>query len=116
MTASCFLDRIAALIPLARKDGHCYFAVLAPNSLCRAVVKAQAGRQVAEGSKALWPKNVQLLPVQCRRPGGVLFGGLVAGVHIASVCARVQQVRQPGAPGWVHHRPGGGVADTGTCL
>ena len=44
LSASEFLDRIAALIPPPRKYRHRYFVVLAPNSPWRALVTAQAGR------------------------------------------------------------------------
>nr|WP_299104748.1 transposase [uncultured Bradyrhizobium sp.] len=43
LSASEFLDRVAALIPPPRKHRHRYFGVLAPNSPWRAQVVAQAG-------------------------------------------------------------------------
>ena len=55
----------------------------------------------------------------CRRhaagTGSALYVGAVAGEHLRSVCAPVQQVRRAGAPGRVHHKAGDGAADTGTC-
>ena len=44
LSASEFLDRIAALMPPPHKHQHRYFGVLAPNSPWRALVTAQAGR------------------------------------------------------------------------
>ncbi len=41
LSASEFLDRVAALIPPPRKHRHRYFGVLAPNSPWRALVAAQ---------------------------------------------------------------------------
>ena len=52
LSASEFLDRVAALIPPPRKHRHRYFGVLAPNSPWRAQVVAQAGRKPGAGSKA----------------------------------------------------------------
>ena len=46
LSASEFLDRVAALIPPPRKHPHRYFGVLVPNSPWRALVVAQAGRKL----------------------------------------------------------------------
>ena len=59
LSASEFLDRVAALIPPPRKHRHRYFGALAPNSPWRAQVVAQAGRKLGAGSKALRPKIVR---------------------------------------------------------
>ena len=59
LSASEFLDRVAALIPPPRKHRHRYFGVLAPNSPWRALLVAQAGRKLGAGSKAPWPKTVR---------------------------------------------------------
>ena len=59
LSASEFLDRVAALIPPPRKHRHCYFGVLAPNSPLRAQVAANAGRKPGAGSKAPRPKTVR---------------------------------------------------------
>ena len=59
LSASEFLDRVAALIPPPRKHRHRYFGVLAPNSPWRAQVVAQAGRKPGAGSKAPRPKTVR---------------------------------------------------------
>ena len=59
LSASEFLDRVAALIPPHRKHQHRYFGVLAPNSPWRALVAANAGRKPGAGSKAPWPKTVR---------------------------------------------------------
>ena len=45
LSASEFLDRVAALIPPPRKHRQRYFGVLAPNSPWRALVTAQAIRR-----------------------------------------------------------------------
>ena len=63
-----FLDRIAALIPPPRKHRQRYFGVLAPNSSWRALVTAQAGRQLTAGSKAPRPKPVREV-AGATRPG-----------------------------------------------
>ena len=60
LSASEFLDRIAALIPPPRKHRHRYFGVLAPNSPWRA--------QVTAGSKAPRPKLVREV-AGATRPG-----------------------------------------------
>ena len=59
LSASEFLDRVAALIPPPRKHRHRYFGVLAPNSPWRALVAANAGRKLGAGSKAPRPKTVR---------------------------------------------------------
>ena len=59
LSASEFLDRVAALIPPHRKHQHSYFGVLAPNSPWRALVAANAGRKPGSGSKAPRPKTVR---------------------------------------------------------
>ena len=59
LSASEFLDRVAALIPPPRKHRHCFFGVLAPNSPWRAQVVAQAARKPGAGSKAPRPKTVR---------------------------------------------------------
>ncbi len=59
LSASEFLDRVAALIPPPRKHRHRYFGALAPNPPWRAQVVAQAGRKLGAGSKALRPKIVR---------------------------------------------------------
>ena len=59
LSASEFLDRIEALMPPPRKYRHRSFGVLAPNSPWRALVTAQAGRQLTAGSKAPRPKPVR---------------------------------------------------------
>lgn len=59
LSASEFLDRIAALTPPPRKHWHRYFGVLAPNSPWRAQVVANAGRKPGAGSKAPRPKTVR---------------------------------------------------------
>ena len=59
LSASEFLDRVAALIPPPRKHRQRYFGVLAPNSPWRAQVTAQAGRKLVAGSKAPRPKTVR---------------------------------------------------------
>ena len=58
LSASEFLDRVAALIPPPRKHWHRYFGVLALYSPWRAQVVAQAGRKLGAGSKAPQPKTV----------------------------------------------------------
>jgi len=58
LSASEFLDRVAALIPPPRKHRHRYFGGLVPNSPWRAQVVAQAGRKPGAGSKAPRPKTV----------------------------------------------------------
>ena len=59
LSASEFLDRVAALIPPPRKHRHRYFGVLASNSPWRALVAANAGRKPGSGSKAPRPKTVR---------------------------------------------------------
>ena len=59
LSASEFLDRVAALIPPPRKHRHRYFGVLAPNSPWRALVAANAGRKLGAGIKASRPKTVR---------------------------------------------------------
>ena len=68
LSASEFLDRIAALIPPSRKHRQCYFGVLAPNSPWQALVTAQAGRKLTAGSKAPRPKPVREV-AGAARPG-----------------------------------------------
>ncbi len=60
LSASEFLDLVAALIPPPRKHRHRYFGVLAPNSPWRALVAANAGRKLGAGSKALRPRTVRI--------------------------------------------------------
>ncbi len=115
LSASEFLDRVAALIPPPRKHPHRYFGVLALNSPWRALVVAQAGRKLGSGSKAPQPKTVRTDFGDTGRTPGAIFVGTVAGAHLWGVCAQVQRVRRAGAPGWVHHRAGDGAADAGTC-
>ena len=55
LSASDFLDRIAALIAPLRKLQLCYFGVLAPDLLWLALLTAYAGRKLA-ASKAIRPK------------------------------------------------------------
>ena len=59
LSASEFLDRVAAFIPQPRKHRHRYFGVLAPNSPWRALVAANACRNPGAGSKAPRPKTVR---------------------------------------------------------
>ena len=49
LSASEFLDRVAALIPPPRKHRHRYLGVLAPNSPCRALAAANAGWKRGRG-------------------------------------------------------------------
>ena len=51
LSASEFLDRVAALIPPPRKHRHRYFGVLAPNSLWRALVVAQVAGSRGRGAR-----------------------------------------------------------------
>ena len=115
LSASEFLDRIAALIPPPRKHRHRYFGVLAPNSPWRAQVTAQAGRKLTAGSKAPRPKPVRAVAGATRPGQGARYMWAQLAAHLRGVCAPVQPVRRAGAPGWVHHRAGAGAADTGTC-
>ena len=49
LSASEFLDRVAALMPPTHKHLHRYFGVLEPNSPWRALVVAQSGRKLGRG-------------------------------------------------------------------
>ena len=73
LSASDFLDRIAALIPPPRKHRHCYFWVLAPNSPLWALVTAYAGRQLVAGSKAPRPNTVRVVAGATRAGQGVRY-------------------------------------------
>ena len=83
MSASEFLDRVAALIPPSRKHRHCYFGVLAPNSLWRALVTAQAGRKLVASSKAPRPKTVRADcgATQAGHPARYLWAHLLARIY-----------------------------------
>ena len=85
LSASEFLDRIAALIPPPRKHRHRYFGVLAPNSPWRAQVTAQAGRKLTAGSKAPRPKPV-------REVAGAARPGQGARYMWAALLARIYRV------------------------
>ena len=82
LSASEFLDRVAALIPPPRKHRHRYFGVLAPNSPSRALVVAQAGRKPGAGSKAPRPKTVRtdFGATRTGHPARVLWAQLLARI------------------------------------
>ena len=83
LSASEFLDRVAALIPPPRKHRHRYFGVLAPNSPWRAQVVAQAGRKPGAGSKAPRPKTVRtdFGATRARHPARYLWAQLLARIY-----------------------------------
>ena len=74
LSASEFLDRVAASIPPPRKHRHRYFGVLAPNSLWRALVA---------GSKAPRPKTVRtdFGATRAGHPAGYLWAQLLARIY-----------------------------------
>ena len=65
LSATEFLDRVAALLPPPLKHRHRYFGMQAPNSPWRAQVTAQAGRKLAAGSK---PPRPQAVHADCGAP------------------------------------------------
>ena len=85
LSASEFLDRVAALIPPPRKHRHRYFGVVAPNSPWRALVAANAGRKLGAGSKAPRPKKV-------RTDFGATRAGHPARYSWAQLLARIYEV------------------------
>ena len=92
LSASEFLDRIAALIPPPRKHRHRYSGVLAPNSPWRAQVTAQAGRRLPAGSKAPRPKPVREVAGATRPGQGAryMWAALLARIYgvLALQCSR----------------------------
>ena len=92
LSASEFLDRVAALIPPPRKHRHRYFGVLAPNSPWRALL-AQAGRTPGAGSKASRPKTV-------RADFGATRTGHPARYLCAQLLARIYGVFAFKCSGW----------------
>ena len=92
LSASEFLDRIAALIPPPRKHRQRYFGVLAPNSPWRALVTAQAGRKLTAGSKAPRPKPEREVAGATRAGQGsrCLWARWLARIHglFALKCSR----------------------------
>ena len=83
LSASEFLDPVAALIPPPRKHRHRYFGVLAPNSPWRAQVVAQAGRKPGAGSKAPRPKTVRtdFGATRAGHPARYLWAQLLARIY-----------------------------------
>ena len=115
LSASDFLDRIAALIPPPRKHRHCYFWVLAPNSPLWALVTAYAGRQLVAGSKAPRPNTVRVVAGATRAGKGRAICGRRCW-RASTGCLRSSAAGAAGGCTWlVHHRAGDGAADTGTC-
>ena len=92
LSTSEFLDRIAALIAPPRKHRQRYFGVLAPNSPWRALVTAQAGRQLTAGSKAPRPKPVREVAGAARTGQGAryMWAQLLACIYgvFALQCSR----------------------------
>ena len=92
MSASEFLDRIAALILPPRKHRHLYFGVLARNSPWRVLVTALAGRKLPAGSKAARPKPVREAAGATRPGKGAryLWAHLLARIYgvFALQCSR----------------------------
>ncbi len=84
LSASEFLDRVAALIAPPRKHRHRYFGVLAPYSPWRALV-AQAARKPGAGSRAPRPKTV-------RTDFGATRAGHAARFLSAQLLARIYGV------------------------
>ena len=74
--------------------------MLASNSPWQALFTAQAGRKLVAGTKAPQPKKVRVVSgaTQARQGAHYLWA----------------ELRRASAPGWVHHRVGGGSADVGT--
>ena len=114
LSASEFLDLVAALIPPPRKHWHRYFGVLAPNSPWRWWWRRLAGSW-GRGLRHPGQRQCAQILRHAGRTPGTIFVGTVAGAHLRGVSTQVQRVRRAGAPGWVHHRAGDGAADTGTC-
>ena len=83
LSASEFLDRVAAFIPQPRKHRHRYFGVLAPNSPWRALVAANACRNPGAGSKAPRPKTVRTDSGASRagHPARYLWAQLLAHIY-----------------------------------
>ena len=83
LSASEFLDRVAALIPPPRKHRHRYFGVLAPNSPWRALVAANSGRKLGAGSKAPRPKTVRtdFGATRAGHPARYLWAKLLARIY-----------------------------------
>ena len=83
LSASEFLDPVAALIPPPRKHRHRYFGVLAPNSPWRAQVVAQAGRKPGAGSNAPRPKTVRtdFGATRAGHPARYLWAQLLARIY-----------------------------------
>ena len=59
LSASEYLDLIAALIPPLRKQRHRYFRVFAPNSPWRALVTVQPGRKLTAVSRRPLPNTAR---------------------------------------------------------
>ena len=99
LSAGEFLDRIAALIPQPRKHPR-YFGVLAPNWPWRAVVTAQAGRQLLAGSKASRLKPVREISGATRAAKGRAICGRSCGCASAGG-VRSGSVGPVGGCSWV---------------
>ena len=83
LSASEFLDRVAALIPPPRKHRHRYLGVLAPNSPCRALAAANAGWKRGAGSMAPRPKTVRtdFGATRAGHPARYLWAQLLARIY-----------------------------------
>ena len=83
LSASEFLDRVAALVSPPHKHRHRYFGVLAPNSPWRAQVVAEAGRKPGAGSKALRPNIVRtdFCATRAGHPARYLWPQLLARIY-----------------------------------
>ena len=76
LSASEFLDRVAALMPPTHKHLHRYFGVLEPNSPWRALVVAQSGRKLGRGVRHPGQRQcAQILGHAGRTPGALTAAG-----------------------------------------